>query len=143
MEEKKPKGRPKGTPKKKLNSVEKMELIKKSVSKILKEHLSYNDYVKWVIKEYDLSWGQANNYWIESWDDVRQKFQLDKDKLINKHLAHYWMLYDQALSVGDLSNARQVLNDISKLLALAEPEKLDVKQELKIKFNFGTPNEAE
>jgi hypothetical protein len=45
--------------------------------------------------------------------------------------------------LGDLSNARQVLNDISKLMGMNEPDKVDVKTELKIKFNFGGTEEEE
>jgi hypothetical protein len=62
---------------------------------------------------------------------------LDRENLINKHLQKYWSLYDLALSKEDISNARQVLESISKLLGMNEPEKVDVKQELKIKFKFG------
>jgi hypothetical protein len=62
---------------------------------------------------------------------------LERDQLINKHLQKYWHIYDLALAKEDLNNARQTLNDISKLLGMAEPEKVDVKQELKIKFKFG------
>jgi hypothetical protein len=68
---------------------------------------------------------------------LREKYQLERDKLINKHLAAYWSIYDLAIQSKDLSNARQTLNDISKLLGMAEPDKVDVKQELRIKFKFG------
>jgi hypothetical protein len=36
------------------------------------------------------------------------------------------------MAINDLSNARQTLNDISKLLGMSEPEKLDIKQELQL-----------
>jgi hypothetical protein len=46
-------------------------------------------------------------------------------------------LYDLALANDDISNARQVLNDISKLLGMNEPERINTETELKIRFRFG------
>ena len=69
---------------------------------------------------------------------LNEKYQLERDQLINKHLQKYWSLYDLALANDDISNARQVLNDISKLLGMNEPEKIETKNELKIRFKFGT-----
>jgi hypothetical protein len=68
---------------------------------------------------------------------LNEKYQLERDQLINKHLQKYWTLYDLALTNDDISNARQVLNDISKLLGMNEPERINTETELKIRFKFG------
>ena len=51
--------------------------------------------------------------------------------------------WTRTLQKDDLSNARQVLNDISKLLGMSEPEKMDISQELKIRFKFNTNDKSE
>lgn len=130
-------GRPVGSRKKKMSTAEVEDLLTKSLQEILDKHLSYTEYTKWITAEYKMSFQQANEYWLRVWTLLHDKYQLDRENLINKHLQKYWSLYDLALSKEDISNARQVLESISKLLGMNEPEKVDVKQELKIKFKFG------
>lgn len=130
-------GRPVGSRRKKLNNIEVEDLLKKALSEILKKHLSYTQFTNWLMDEYGLSQQQSNEYWLRTWTTLNEKFRMEKDQMINKHLAHYWQLYDASFNKQDFSNARQVLNDISKLLGMNEPDKLDIKQELKIKFKFG------
>ena len=130
-------GRPKGSTKKKMSKGEVQELINKSLDRILSEHLSYTEYIDWLRHEYKLSKNQSNEYWLRTWSVLKEKYSLEREQLVTKHLKHYWSLYDMSLHKDDLSNARQVLNDISKLLGMNEPERVDVTQELKIKFKFG------
>ena len=136
-------GRPVGTRKVKMNKAQVEDLLTTSLNRILDEHLSYTEYVKWIVNEHKISNQMANEYWLKTWSLLQDKYQLERDKLINKHLQKYWTIYDTAMELGDLSNARQTLNDISKLLGMNEPEKLDVKQELKIRFNFGQDDKSE
>jgi hypothetical protein len=71
------------------------------------------------------------------WEDVNRKFRGERDKLIDKHLLHYWDIYNQAKNEKDLSNARQVLDAIGKLMGLNEAEKIDMKTQTTIEFKFG------
>ena len=130
-------GRPVGSKKGKMTKGQIEDLLTRSLQEILDKHLSYTEYTKWITIEYKISFQQANEYWLRTWTLLQDKYQLERDQLINKHLQKYWHIYDLALAKEDLNNARQTLNDISKLLGMAEPEKVDVKQELKIKFKFG------
>lgn len=135
-----PAGRPKGTTKKKMTNAEKSKFINESVRKILEEHLSYSQYLRHCKEEIGLSQSQANEYWLKCWSLLKKKFELEKDKLILKHTQKYWDIYSQALDQRDLTNARQVLNDLAKLQGLAEPEKVHITG-TSIKLNFGEPSE--
>lgn len=135
----KPPGRPKGSFKKKMNEAEKRVFLSESIRKILKEHMSYAEYVSFC-KEHNLSPSQANIYWMKAWGVVKKKFELEQDKLVTKHLQKYWELFDKADSNGDVNTARQILNDIAKLLGMNEPDKLHVSG-TSIKLNFGEPND--
>jgi hypothetical protein len=88
------------------------------------------------VQEKKLSRSQANEYWNAAWNAVKQKFELEKDKLILKHTQRYWDIYSQAIELRDLTNARQVLNDLAKLQGLNEPDKVEVRG-TSIKLNFG------
>ena len=136
-------GRPKGSVKKKMTKGMVIDLINKSLERVLSEHLSYTEYINWIVADYKVSKNQANEYWLRTWSVLKEKYSLEREQLITKHLRKYWEIYDYSLQKDDLSNARQVLNDISKLLGMNEAEKLDIKQELKIRFKFGTDGEDE
>jgi nitric oxide reductase activation protein len=137
----KPLGRPKGSFRVVKNKAEQKMFIQESVRKILVEHFSHRDYVNWC-KSQNISVSQANQYWKSSWISLRKKFELEKDKLVLKHLAHYWDIHSRAIDEKDFTNARQSLNDIAKLIGLNEPEKVKVEHQV-IKLNFGEPETNE
>ena len=130
-------GRPVGSRRVKLNRVQVEDFLTQSLHEILDNHLSYTQYVEWCKQTNNLSQVQANEYWLRVWTMLNEKYQLERDMLINKHLQKYWTLYDIALEKEDISNARQVLESISKLLGMNEPERINTETELKIRFRFG------
>lgn len=136
MEEKRKPGRPKGSTKKKLTKTEQERLIKDSIKKIMTEHLSWKDYINWSYKN-GISKHQANENWKTCWTTIREKYELDKQKQVSKHLLKYWQIYDDAMFKGDLSNARQTLDAIAKMMGLNEPDKLDMNTSGEITFKFG------
>lgn len=136
----KPPGRPKGSYAKRMTDVEKRTFINQAAREILENHLSYSEFVKWCKDTSNMSKSQANEYWGKVWVLLKKKFELEKDKLVLKHTQKYWDVYQQALVQGDLTNARNSLNDLAKLQGLNEPDKVHVTG-TSIKLNFGEPNE--
>ena len=135
-------GRPKGSGRQngfqlsKMNSAEVEAFLKESAKKIFTEHLSNGEYINWC-REREISRSQAMEYWNRIWKQVKEKFQLERDKLIDKHLQAYWEIHSKAMSTGDFSNARQTLDAIAKLMGLNEPDKLDMTSQNTIEFKFG------
>lgn len=136
MNEPKRRGRPTGGRTIKMNKAQVEVFLKESMKVIFNEHLSYEQYVKWCHNQ-SISRSRANEYWNRVWEDVNRKFRSERDKLIDKHLLHYWDIYNQAKNEKDLSNARQTLDAIGKLMGLNEPEKVDMKTQTTIQFKFG------
>ena len=131
-------GRPRGSKSKtkKLTAIEVERFISQSVDKIMDDHLSWTEYVKWAHKN-GVSSQRANDYWKRSWKLVKDKYDIERDQSITKHLKKYWKLYDDAVDRGDINTARHVLNDIAKLKGLNEPDKIEQSGTQTIKFNFG------
>jgi hypothetical protein len=142
LPEKKVVGRPKGSFRKKFNVAEQRAFINESIQEVFNNHLSHREYVTWCSKTAQVSHSQCNQYWHQLWVGVQRKFEQSKDKLILKHIASYWNIHSLAIQNGDLSNARQTLNDLAKLLGLNEAEKVQVEHQV-IKLNFGTPENNE
>jgi hypothetical protein len=135
-------GRPKGSGRTngyKLSKMTKPEVehfMVESAKQIFNRHLSYQEYIDWC-RNQSISASQASKYWKRVWDTVKEKFRLEKDMLVDKHLKAYWDIHTTAMNQGDLTNARQTLDAIGKMMGLNEPDKVDVKTEIKLKFNFG------
>ena len=132
-------GRPLGSFKKRMNPVEIEQFMLDSINIILDQHMSYTDYIEYC-KEKGMSNNQGNKYWMDAWGHVRERFQLDKDMLLTKHLKKYWDIHDNSIKNKDYNTARQSLNDIAKMLGLNEAEKVQVEG-TSIKFKFGNNNE--
>ena len=137
MENKKRPGRPKGSFKVKMTKSERERFISVSIKRVLGEHLSWKEYTSWCKEVYQISGKQANTYWLEVWSIIRQKYKLERENLVNKHLHKYWELYDKALKNEETNTARQILNDISKIQGLNEPDKLIIDTDKKIILKFG------
>lgn len=135
-------GRPKGSGKEngfmlsKMSKAEVEVFLRESSKIIFNKHLSFTEYIEWCRKQ-DISREQAIQYWKRVWDSVKERFRMDRDKLIDKHLQSYWDIHGQAMMNGDLTNARQTLDAIAKLMGLNEPEKIDMKSSTTIEFKFG------
>jgi hypothetical protein len=140
LEPKKPRGRPKGTGKKMLTKQEAEQLIRDVIHKITREHISFTQYQVWCRTTHDMSYHQCNKYWTKTWRLLKEKYQNDRDKLIDKQLHKLWELYEDAYIKGDFNVARAVLSDITKLQGLNEPEKVEITNKV-IEVNFGTPSE--
>ena len=140
MENEKPKGRagrPKGSTKNKMSKSEQIKFLKDSQKLIINKHYSHKQYVEYVQEEYKLSRQMANTYWKQVWEDIRDKYTQETDKLVSKHIHKLWELYDLSIDNSDYNVARQVINDIGKLMGIDTPEKLQIEQDLNIRFKFG------
>lgn len=130
------KGRPRGG-KGKMTQAQINVFLRESTKKILSTHMSYTEFIKWSVENYPFGEKQAQVYWKKIWEGIRERFRLEKDKLVNKHLSMYWDIYDRCVEDGDMNGARMTLNDIAKLMGLNEPDKVDVNSVGTITFKFG------
>lgn len=140
MENEKPKGRsgrPRGTTKNKMTKVQVEEFITESIKLIMNNHLSYKEYIKYCKETKGISENQGVIYWKRVFSLIKEKYSLQRDEEIDKHLFHLWDIYGQSIENGEFNTARQILGDISKLKGLNEPDKLDMKSEGEIIFKFG------
>jgi len=133
-------GRPKGSKNVTLTNAEIQDLRKRSIDKIFQDHISYTQYIVWCKKNFSLSKDRCNKYWKDSWKTVEEKFKMEKDKMITKHINAYWDLYSKSVDKGDFNTARQTLNDLARMGGLNEPDAVDINHMGEITFKFGDEN---
>ena len=61
----------------------------------------------------------------------------DKDELRNIFYERYLNLYKNSLQANDRTNALATLKEMTRMLGLNEPEKLNIKEDRKIIIDFG------
>lgn len=61
----------------------------------------------------------------------------DKDQLRNVFYERYLNLYKNSLQANDRTNALATLKEMTRMLGLNEPEKLNIKEDKKIIIDFG------
>ncbi len=137
-EESKKRGRPRGTFKKQMTLIEIDQFIQESIEVLVRKHYSHSQYLRFC-RTKDISVSQCNKYHKRAWDFIKQRFNLDRDKLVDKHLLMLWELYDKSLTNGELNTSRQILTDIAKLQGLNEPDKIQVDNHV-ITLKFNEPN---
>ena len=129
-------GRPRGS-KPKMTKAEQIKFLKESQKLILNKHYSHKQYCEYVQEEYKISRQMANTYWLRVWDDIREKYTHETDKLVSKHIHKLWDLYDLSIEKEDYNVCRGIITDIGKLMGIDTPEKIQIEQDLNIKFRFG------
>lgn len=137
--EKRPPGRPKlpdGTSGKRKSIALQTDILRTAISLILDQHYTQTEVFNYMVRTYDITRQDASRYWKKAWVLIREKFINSKDDMVKKHLIKLWTIHDDALSSKDYTNARQALNDISKLVGLNQPDKIEHNHQI-IKLNFG------
>lgn len=61
----------------------------------------------------------------------------DKDQLRNVFYERYLNLYKNSLQANDRTNALATLKEMTRMLGLNEPEKLNIKEDRRIIIDFG------
>jgi|APGre2960657404_1045060.scaffolds.fasta_scaffold26698_6 hypothetical protein len=104
---------------------------------ILDGHWNWKMYAEYCRKTHKLGQNRCSQLYQELWEDIKERFKLEKDKLVSKHLDRYWGLYQGAINKEDYNTARLILQDISKLQGLNEPDKMELNGSTVIEFKFG------
>lgn len=104
---------------------------------------------KWEIKEKWLDGKYKNNargeqtfgeYWREMLERFKDEFEKNREDLKSKFLARYMSLYEKAVDKGNIKEARQILDSITKLTGADEPVKQEINLSGDFVIDFGLDN---
>lgn len=94
--------------------------------------------------EYNMSFktsDYADNTIIKMYKEAHRWLKVeqdgDKDQLRNVFYERYLNLYKNSLQANDRTNALATLKEMTRMLGLNEPEKLNIKEDRRIIIDFG------
>ena len=97
--------------------------------------------------EYNMSFNTseyADNTIIKMYKEAHRWLKVeqdgDKDQLRNVFYERYLNLYKNSLQANDRTNALATLKEMTRMLGLNEPEKLNIKEDRRIIIDFGFDN---
>ena len=82
-------------------------------------------------------------YLKEAYDKCSIEFAENREKQRELMYDRYLSIYQDAIDARDRSNAAKVLDSLTKLMGLNEPDKIDIKQEVKVSVDFNINNSEE
>lgn len=97
------------------------------------------DYYGWKSDKWAQS--QRYKYLKEAYDRCSIEFAENREKQRELMYDRYLSIYQDAIDARDRSSAAKVLDSLTKLMGLNEPDKIDIKQEVKVSVDFNINND--
>jgi hypothetical protein len=92
---------------------------------MLYEHLGYNEFKEKAAKEFNITTRQAENYWKDAKQKMKERFQQNSDEILESHLTQLYDLLHRCREERNKRVEREVLADIAKIHQL-ETKKVDI-----------------
>jgi hypothetical protein len=99
------------------------------------------DYYNWGSDKWSMS--QRYKYLREAYDKCEVEFAEERKKQRELMYDRYLSIYQDAVDARDRKSAVNVLDSLSKLMGLNEPDKVDIKQDVNVSVDFNINNDGE
>lgn len=102
--------------------------------------------MKWQIKKKFMDGGYNNktvlersfhSYWKDMLERFGDEYEKYKEEIREKFIAKYMYLYEEAVKNNNMKVAKDILDSLSKLFGLYEPEKQEINLNGEIIVDFG------
>lgn len=90
-------------------------------------------------------WSRSKRYELlkEAYNKCKLELTEKRDDLKMVMFNRYLSIYQDAVESRDRSNALKALDSITKLSGIAEPDKVDITQDVKVSIDFGLNKDEE
>lgn len=99
------------------------------------------DYYNWKSDKWSQS--QRYKYLKEAYDRCAIEFAEERNKQRELMYDRYLSIYQDAVDARDRKSAVNVLDSLTKLMGLNEPDKIDIKQDVNVSVDFNISNDGE
>ena len=108
-----------------LNTEEARERKLRCLQLKLYDKLSFTDFRTQVADEFNITARQAERLWKEIEDDLKERFDQERDKIILEQLGRLFDLLNRAKAANNYKTENEVLKEISKLYQL-DTKRVDI-----------------
>ena len=110
----------------KANEIEYEQRMERAFELMLYEKKSYDEFKKQFAQEYDVTTRQAENVWKDVRTRLKERFSQNQEEILTEQLNRLYDLLNRCRLQGNRRIESEVLRDITKILGMEAPKKVDL-----------------
>ena len=110
----------------KANEIEYEQRMERAFELMLYEKKSYDDFKKQFAQEYDITTRQAENVWKDVRNRLKERYTQNQEEILTEQLNRLYDLLNRCRLQGNRRIESEVLRDITKILGMEAPKKVDL-----------------
>jgi hypothetical protein len=110
----------------KANEIEYEQRMERAFELMLYEKKSYDEFKKQFAQEYDVTTRQAENVWKDVRNRLKERYSQNQEEILTEQLNRLYDLLNRCRLQGNRRIESEVLRDITKILGMEAPKKVDL-----------------
>jgi hypothetical protein len=110
----------------KANEIEYEQRMERAFEMMLYEKKSYDEFKKQFAQEFDISTRQAENVWKDVRNRLKERYSQNQEEILTEQLNRLYDLLNRCRLQGNRRIESEVLRDITKILGMEAPKKVDL-----------------
>jgi gas vesicle protein len=110
----------------KANELEYEQRMERAFELMLYEKKSYDEFKKQFAQEFDITTRQAENVWKDVRNRLKERYSQNQEEILTEQLNRLYDLLNRCRLQGNRRIESEVLRDITKILGMEAPKKVDL-----------------
>lgn len=110
----------------KANELEYEQRMERAFELMLYEKKSYDEFKKQFAQEFDITSRQAENVWKDVRTRLKERYAQNQEEILTEQLNRLYDLLNRCRLQGNRRIESEVLRDITKILGMEAPKKVDL-----------------
>jgi gas vesicle protein len=110
----------------KANELEYEQRMERAFELMLYEKKSYDEFKKQFAQEFDITTRQAENVWKDVRNRLKERYNQNQEEILTEQLNRLYDLLNRCRLQGNRRIESEVLRDITKILGMEAPKKVDL-----------------
>jgi gas vesicle protein len=110
----------------KANELEYEQRMERAFELMLYEKKSYDEFKKQFAQEFEVTTRQAENVWKDVRNRLKERYSQNQEEILTEQLNRLYDLLNRCRLQGNRRIESEVLRDITKILGMEAPKKVDL-----------------
>jgi gas vesicle protein len=110
----------------KANELEYEQRMERAFEMMLYEKKSYDEFKKQFAQEFEVTTRQAENVWKDVRNRLKERYSQNQEEILTEQLNRLYDLLNRCRLQGNRRIESEVLRDITKILGMEAPKKVDL-----------------